>query len=690
MASPESGQRLADRYVLLQRLGDGGHAEVWAARDESDGQQVALKFLHQRSCSADEAWRVLRHEAQMAQRLDHPGVLRVNEPQRDGAVVFLPIEYAGGGDATRLRGASWQQVLPVLLQVAQVLEHAHSRGVVHRDIKPRNVLFNAAGSVRIADFGAASRTGSTAALAAGSPFSASPQQLRGDAATTADDVYGLGALAYELLTRHPPYYPDFDSQRMLLQDAPRPVPVQLAPPALLDLIQAMVARDAAARPDLQQVMQVFEQWLAHAAATPAADEALLIEPAPAAAAPPRERRQIAAGWWLAAAAVIASVAFVLVPRAPATTREQAAAPIAAPAKPVTLAVVAIEGKVEAVPAVAATPVATSIAQALQAGRAALAAEQPALARAAFQRALGFDAANAEATRGLDAAVRLAALLEGYVAATRAEAQGDLRAAQTRYQALLAQDGSFAPARAALLRVQDRQRADQLEGLLSQGVSALRLGQLPAAQSAYVRAAAINANDPRVRDGQARVAEILRSQRNADDLASGVALERGEHWDQAVTHYQAVLARDASLLFAQDGLTRSSRRAALDHELQDYLTRPERLSAAAVNAAAARAIVRAEASSGQQPRLGEQVKALRAQLQLLATQVPVAITSDNTTVVTVAQLGELGAFRLRELELPPGRYTVIGRRDGFRDVRLELDITPGQQRAAVSVQCTERI
>jgi hypothetical protein len=194
----------------------------------------------------------------------------------------------------------------------------------------------------------------------------------------------------------------------------------------------------------------------------------------------------------------------------------------------------------------------------------------------------------------------------------------------------------------------------------------------------------------VRDGQARVAEIQRSRRNADDLATGVMLERDEQWMQAVAHYQAVLGRDAALLFAQDGLMRSNRRAALDQELQDYLTRPERLSAVAVQAAAAHAIIRGEASSGHQPRLTEQIKALRAQLQLLATQVPVAITSDNTTLVTVAQLGDLGVFRLRELALPPGRYTVIGRRDGFRDVRLELDIMPGQQQAALSVQCTERI
>ena len=118
------------------------------------------------------------------------------------------MEFAAGGDASRLRGAPWQRVLPVLLQAARVLEHAHARGVVHRDLKPRNVLFDALGNVRVSDFGAAARTGSSDAPATGSPFSASPQQLRDEPATTADDVYGLGALAYELLSRYPPFYPN--------------------------------------------------------------------------------------------------------------------------------------------------------------------------------------------------------------------------------------------------------------------------------------------------------------------------------------------------------------------------------------------------------------------------------------------------------------------------------------------------
>jgi hypothetical protein len=409
MASLEPGIRLAGRYVLLERLGDGGHAEVWAADDEVADARVALKFMHLRSCTADEAMVVLRHEAQMAQRLAHPGVLRVGEPQRDGWTVFLPMEYAGGGDAAQLRGASWRRLLPMLLQVAQVLEHAHSRGVVHRDIKPGNVLFDGAGNVRVTDFGTASRTGSTVAMSAGSPFFASPQQLRGDAATTADDVYGLGALAYDLLTRHPPYYPDVDPHQAQREEPPRPVPAESAPAALLDLVHSMLARQGADRPDLRQVMLGFEQCM----------------------------------------------------------KADVHAPTQAPSR-------------------------------------------------------------SHAVRTLAVVISLGAIV--------------------------------------IL-------------LLWQGAAAMR------------------------------------EHRNGEDRSRGATLESAEQWDDAVAHYRAVLARDASLQFAEDGLARSSRRASLEAELAGYLAMPELLATPAGHEAALRALARGEATTPRTARLATQITQLRAALQM---------------------------------------------------------------------------
>ena len=123
---------------------------------------------------------------------------------------LLPMELAAGGDLRRLRGASYLTIIPVLLEVAKALEHAHERGIVHRDLKPGNVLFDAHGRVKLADFGVSGRSADTGSMRGLSPFTASPEQLRGEAPMPGDDIYGLGALAYELLSGKPPHYPHFD------------------------------------------------------------------------------------------------------------------------------------------------------------------------------------------------------------------------------------------------------------------------------------------------------------------------------------------------------------------------------------------------------------------------------------------------------------------------------------------------
>jgi serine/threonine-protein kinase len=688
MATLEAGRLLANRYLLQDRLGDGGHAEVWKARDARDGRQVALKFLHLSSGSGEAALAVLRHEAGMVHGLDHPGVLKVGDPELDGPFVFLPMDFAAGGDASWLRGAPWQRVLPVLVQTARVLEHVHARRVVHRDLKARNVLFDALGNVLLSDFGAAARIGSSDAPAAGSPFSASPQQLRDEPAHPSDDVYGLGALAYELLTRYPPFYPNFDARRVQAEDPDAPVPVHPAPAEVLALVQSMLARDAAARPDLAMVTGAFERVLSGADAARSDGAEFVVEAAPVAMAPsPATGR---AKWrvlpWAVGFATAAGVAaLVWMPRPQAIVSAPSAAAVSA--QRVADAVLSADPVAPASP----SPVPTaSFEDALRAGRAALAAMQPERARAAFQHALALQPGLAPARQGIAASEQLATQLAALSEGAKLEARGDLPAAAAQYGNLLSTDAGFTPARTALARVQQRLQQQKLDDLINIGTQALQHGQIAQAGAAYRQAAEIDPRDSRLRAGQQRLAEVLADQRNADDLATGAQFEEAESWDAAVAHYRAVLVRDARLGFAQDGLARSERRAALDRELHDYLARPDRLTAKSVREAAERAMARAQATAGESPRLQQQLGQLRELFAKLAMEVRVAISSDNTTQVTVAPLGDLGSFSRRELELRPGHYVVTGRRDGFRDVRYELEISPGQYAAALSVQCTERI
>jgi serine/threonine protein kinase/tetratricopeptide (TPR) repeat protein len=251
LVSPINGRRLDARFALLEKLGSGGQGEVWRAHDETRGIDIALKVPASADASNEAVLAIFEREHAIASRLDHQSVLKVFPPHRSGEVVVLPMELANGGDLRRLRGAGYLEIIPVLLDIAQALEHAHERGIIHRDLKPGNVLFDARGRVKLADFGAAGMksTSAEAARQQGlSPFTASPEQLRGEAPTEADDIYGLGALAYELLSGYPPYYPHFDLRRAQEEPVPKLVPTRQIPPLLTALVTRMLSKDKRERP----------------------------------------------------------------------------------------------------------------------------------------------------------------------------------------------------------------------------------------------------------------------------------------------------------------------------------------------------------------------------------------------------------------------------------------------------------
>ncbi|MGH8150551.1 MAG: protein kinase domain-containing protein [Steroidobacteraceae bacterium] len=294
-----NGSCLCGRYTLLEGLGAGGEGEVWRARDHERGTELALKILTPELARSPAAWEALQREFRIAHRLDHPRILKVYPPEVDGDVVFLPMELAPGGDLRRFRGASYLDVGPFLLEVAEALQYLHERGIVHRDLKPGNVLLDEHGHIRLADFGGAAQLlragpvvlalcdepealllseernllaspeehdspalreerglaalhpepGLESSIRAGlSPFTASPEQLRGKPPAITDDVYGLGALAYELLSGHPPYYPRFDLARMLEEPVPALRPAHQTPRRLMALVMAMLSKRAERRP----------------------------------------------------------------------------------------------------------------------------------------------------------------------------------------------------------------------------------------------------------------------------------------------------------------------------------------------------------------------------------------------------------------------------------------------------------
>jgi eukaryotic-like serine/threonine-protein kinase len=211
--SLSSGTRLADRYILIDRIGVGGMGEVWRGADEVLGRVVAVKALAL-PLAADPLLRAAVHrEARAAAGLAHPHVTQVYDYGETAAPDGTPVPYVvmefvqGQNLAVRLQTGAlpWAQAVRVGAEVAAALAAAHSVGVVHRDIKPGNVMLTSRGA-KVLDFGIATLTGRhvDANLLMGAQTYTAPERLGDDRADPAGDVYSLGALMYECLIGQPP------------------------------------------------------------------------------------------------------------------------------------------------------------------------------------------------------------------------------------------------------------------------------------------------------------------------------------------------------------------------------------------------------------------------------------------------------------------------------------------------------
>jgi serine/threonine protein kinase/tetratricopeptide (TPR) repeat protein len=250
MLQLSKGIQLAERYTLDRRLGGGGEAQTWLAKDRLTGAEVALKIASGEPGAGER----LRSEWQTNIRLMHAHIARVFEFHGDSDIAFYSQQYIDGPDLRELAGKPVDQVLPPIGLIADALRYAHGKGVVHRDIKASNILLDRNGAPYLSDFGVASKIGSRAG--GGSLISQSPQSLAGDVAQPADDVFALGGLIYELISGHSPYS-STDTAADIRSKTAEPLRAadgSQVSPALQQLVGSMLDKDAARRPDAEQVV----------------------------------------------------------------------------------------------------------------------------------------------------------------------------------------------------------------------------------------------------------------------------------------------------------------------------------------------------------------------------------------------------------------------------------------------------
>ena len=195
-------------YRIQRQIGQGASGQVYLAVQHAIRRSVAIKVLAPAAVGDAAARQRFEREAELAKGLDHPNIVRVFEAGIHAGAPFLVMEYLRGGDLNwNLRaGLHMQNVLMVVKDVAAALDHAHARGVVHRDVKPENILFNAQGRALLSDFGVAAMLGEPASRAAhGTVPYMSPEQLRGDTVDGRADFFSLGAVLYLMLTGRLPF-----------------------------------------------------------------------------------------------------------------------------------------------------------------------------------------------------------------------------------------------------------------------------------------------------------------------------------------------------------------------------------------------------------------------------------------------------------------------------------------------------
>ena len=206
------GKLLDNRYEILEVIGTGGMAVVYKARCHRLNRLVAIKILKEDTTQDEELRRRFHAEPQAVAMLSHPNIVSVFDVSRSSDADYIVMELIDGltlKQYMQQKGVlNWREALHFAIQIAKALEHAHSRGIVHRDIKPHNIMVLKDGSVKVADFGIARITSSSNTLtreALGSVHYISPEQAKGGRVDERTDIYSLGVVLYEMLTGRPPF-----------------------------------------------------------------------------------------------------------------------------------------------------------------------------------------------------------------------------------------------------------------------------------------------------------------------------------------------------------------------------------------------------------------------------------------------------------------------------------------------------
>ncbi|HEY8569321.1 hypothetical protein [Microbulbifer sp.] len=301
--------------------------------------------------------------------------------------------------------------------------------------------------------------------------------------------------------------------------------------------------------------------------------------------------------------------------------------------------------------------------------------------------------SADHPRGVKGKARAALLPEVWPHVTSAKdafAENDLDTAKSALEKALALDADTEPAKVLLPKVNAAILERDYSQAMSAGYAAIASGDYDKARELFHQAKKLKpaANDPDV--GLAQAENGIAKARLDRLFASASEHETQEQWHQAAKAYGKLIEQDGSLVEAITGKARADARAKLDDQLQELLSDPLTLGQSKRSQYARKVLADARALKAESPRLEKQVDELETALTKSLIPITVLLQSDTSTHVTIYHVGKLGNFSEREIALKPGRYTAVGTRHGYRDVRQEFVVDPSSESPVVTIQCAEKI
>jgi tetratricopeptide (TPR) repeat protein len=327
---------------------------------------------------------------------------------------------------------------------------------------------------------------------------------------------------------------------------------------------------------------------------------------------------------------------------------------------------------------------------LEEGRKALEAGDSNMAQKKFRTALRIEPFSDSAQRNLKRAETLDAVNRLVESGKTHEKNGRFAFAHTDYQEALKLDPESKEAQQALNRVKERIVGLQFQKFISDGLTAYHDGRYQSARTQLLRAKSFRPDSREVQNALLQVDEAIRLAKIEKLRQKAITAEQTEDWEKALRSYLAVLKIDSNISFAVQGKERALEQIRVAKRIRFFLQKPDVIESNPQLQNAILVIEEAESLQPRGPRLSQRLDKLKALVDAARTPVTVTIESDNLTEVAVYKVGKLGRFTARELSLRPGSYTVVGSRDGYKDVRQKIIVKLRQKALRVTVICRNKV